>query len=1120
MLASMLVMAIPTGAATVAVESTDKPLKFKSGLSNLWFTEKQMTAMPKTIEATIDVPSVQYDIYEGHVLAWKSVGNTTGHYLWVDLIRKNSTHGDLWSNLGIRVLYKNGTTEVQKVFYESLNAHLGKETHIAITFDSDINLYINGELYTGGSYFRNAADATAAMDVYNSIDVSKMPALNLCGDDRAADPAWPKTSFDNYRYFKGGLYNACVFSDVRNATEIAADASSVDTSADNLLMAYKTVNMAYNAKEIADLSGNGYDLKRVFYGKSFTSGFDNLYSSKTQVSSLPKTLEATIELPNSYSDQYWGTVIAFTNDTTEKDGIVWDIREDNTTKLIECRFLAGANGTWKTIRFPGALEAFRGKKVHMALVIEADTVRLYVDGVEFTETTAGATKAEVAANYNAISLDRLELPSIGGDFRVKNMSSQYAVHHVDNWRYFRGKIFSAAMFSDIRTADEISTDKATLPTKGADNLLASYDLFDETDAGLIPDQSGNGYNMAKPVMWLDSADKDEITDYGYSFAVIGDTQVITRDEMVEDNNPHYNAAYKGHLAKLFDWIVNNQENKNIQFAFHMGDITDWNNSLEWNLAMENITKMNGKIPYNLVRGNHDQGPTMVQRYTTDIFEDAIVVGEEFGYFDGRGIENYNINTLNTYQTITVGDVMYLMLALDLGPCKAVIDWANEVIEAHPYHNVIISTHSYLQGDYDNNNYAGAQYYPYMDGEKDCAANMYNPGGYYGPGGAYGVNWDFRLKQHKDAGENYLYQDASVMLNTLVKKHSNISMVLCGHECSEYVKQISATGEAGNNVLQFLVDGQGVDHDLRAETGHAGLVAMFYFSEDGKKVTTEYYSTIREQYLHDFMNVNTYDVNTVTVPASVKTFYNLMHTLKASDFEAAAWNTISAKLASVKQVVITSKDINEIDREVAALQAVIEAANIDYSKLNRVIADAEALDKDDYTAESWAKVETALAAAKAELDSDNQDDIDAAANALDVAISELVEASDEPAGGGNTGDGGNTGNDNTGNGGNTGNDNTGDGGNTGNGGNTNSGNTDNGNNDNGNTDVGDTNNGNTDNKDEADDGSKDESKDTGANNSGSDKDSKENSGCGSAIAASAIVLTTVLALGVGFKKKED
>ena len=274
----------------------------------------------------------------------------------------------------------------------------------------------------------------------------------------------------------------------------------------------------------------------------------------------------------------------------------------------------------------------------------------------------------------------------------------------------------------------------------------------------------------------------------------------------------------------------------------MGDITDWSNPAEWQLVMENINKLNGKIPYNLVRGNHDTGNDFIENYTMDTFVSNVVDGEEYGTFDN--------NTLNTYQTLTVGKVKYLMLSLDLGPCKAVVEWANRVVEAHPHHNVIISTHSYLHS-------SGA----YMDDPKDCSATQYNPGGKYN-GGSEGVYWDYRLQKYKNGGEDYLYQDASYMWENLVRKHENICMVLCGHECSDDILKVDTVGENGNKIVQLLIDAQCVDRRLQqAGMGHAGMIAMLYFSEDGKTVSTEYYSTIREQYFKS-ENIYTFELDLV------------------------------------------------------------------------------------------------------------------------------------------------------------------------------------------------------------------------------------------------------------------
>ena len=978
MLFSMLVAAIPASAATVATEDTDKPLKFKSGLDNLWFTEKQMTALPKTIEATINVPTTRFDIYEGHILAWKGRTNNSGHIIWVDLLRKNASNGDDGNNLGIRVLIKNGTTETTKVYYDALNSHLGEKVHIAFTFDSDVKLYINGELYTGGSFLTNNSVTNDAkfMEVYNSIDASKLTPLSLAGDDRLADSTSNLTKVDNYRYFKGGVYNACVFSDVRSASEVKADAKKLDTSkADNLIMAYDTTNMESTDRNISDLSGNGYDLKRTFHGKAFTSGLDNVYSTDKKVTALPKTFEATIAVPDIAAGKkltYEGEIFAFYNDATKTK--IWvDIlrrKTDNTAddmNNLGIRLLCN-NGTNEATKvYADALNSYLGQTIHVAFTVDDTSVKLYINGVERSDET-GCYWAGVATNdasfinvYNGVDASKLPCLSIGGDDR-KADPNWPGITDFDNYRYFKGRVFSACVFSDVRSAAEIASDKATHPTNDA-NLLMSYDFAEESSTRVVYDKSGNGYDLSAYYKWLDADDREEMTGYAYSFAVVGDTQVITRDETVKMQdantvNGTYSAEYAGNFAKIYDWLLANQKSKNIQFSFHMGDVTDWSHHTEWQLAMENITRMNGKIPNNIVRGNHDNATTMSQYYTTKIYKNSVTTGEEYGFFDGRGIEGYNENALNAYQTITVGNVMYLMLSLDMGPCKAVVEWANEVIEAHPYHNVIITTHSYLQGDSS----VGHENYPYMDAPKDCSATQYNPGGYYGKGGEYGVDWDSRLQQHKNAGEAYLHQDASYMLNNLVKKHSNISMVICGHECSEYVRQISTTGDAGNTVLQFLVDGQLVDRQLQAAgEGHAGLVAMFYFSEDGKTVTTEYYSTIRNQYLHNDSNT-TYLVNTVSVPEEVSQFYTMMHALNPGNYSSSDWITISAKLEETKQIMLTSSSSAERKAAVVSLHEEV-CETLEYSSLDTAINNAKALSENDYSAEDWAEIQAVLKSAQ-------------------------------------------------------------------------------------------------------------------------------------------------------------
>ena len=68
---------------------------------------------------------------------------------------------------------------------------------------------------------------------------------------------------------------------------------------------------------------------------------------------------------------------------------------------------------------------------------------------------------------------------------------------------------------------------------------------------------------------------------------------------------------------------------------------------------------------------------------------------------------------------------------------------------------------------------------------------------------------------------------------------------------------------------------------------------------------------------------------------------------------------------------------------------LEGANANTSALEALIGEAEKLNVDDYTNESWSALVTALEAAKAALDCETQEEINSAKNALDAAIKALI-----------------------------------------------------------------------------------------------------------------------------------
>ena len=280
----------------------------------------------------------------------------------------------------------------------------------------------------------------------------------------------------------------------------------------------------------------------------------------------------------------------------------------------------------------------------------------------------------------------------------------------------------------------------------------------------------DGYGIVTD-LWVDNY--TPVTDYAYSFCVVGDTQMTT----------DYDAK---NLFHLYDWILNNQDRNKIQYVFGMGDITNHSASDEWEVAYAEISKMNGTINYSLIRGNHDTSETFNAAFNNTTYKSM---------FDGFYSEDF---IENSYATFTVGSTDFLHITLDYHPSDDVVNWAKGIVEAHPEHRVIISTHSYLASD----------------GTLDT--------------------------RNDGSGTN----SGAQLWSKLVSQYENIFLVLSGHVFSTEIQKLQSIGVNGNTVTQIMVNGQTLDY----RNGAMGLVAMLYFSEDGKEVNVEYYSTVHDRYL--------------------------------------------------------------------------------------------------------------------------------------------------------------------------------------------------------------------------------------------------------------------------------
>lgn len=200
----------------------------------------------------------------------------------------------------------------------------------------------------------------------------------------------------------------------------------------------------------------------------------------------------------------------------------------------------------------------------------------------------------------------------------------------------------------------------------------------------------------------------------FTVAVYPDTQT----EVVRSGDPR--------LRNRTDWLVENRGELDLRFVTHVGDLTNWGwlAPSQLSVASQGMQPLeDAGIPYSISVGNHDtsahgwdgQGgyggglyvdnPECLQRFSSaecrtpvllrrtgainDTF-DAARFGNVKGAYESGKIDNI-------FSTFSADGLQWLVLNLEHYPRAGVIDWANRVVRDHPSHNVLISTHMYLNG---------------------------------------------------------------------------------------------------------------------------------------------------------------------------------------------------------------------------------------------------------------------------------------------------------------------------------------------------------------------------------------------------------------------------------------
>jgi len=184
------------------------------------------------------------------------------------------------------------------------------------------------------------------------------------------------------------------------------------------------------------------------------------------------------------------------------------------------------------------------------------------------------------------------------------------------------------------------------------------------------------------------------------------------------------------------WLAKQSRARDLKYVMHTGDLVNWGwlDPQQYAVASAAMKPLERRgIPYAIAPGNHDtravgwngaggyggdayvKNPECLQRLgaqecsttrlvrRTDELNAAFPterLGRVTGAFEPGKIDN-------VYSTFRGGGLRWLVLTLELWPRTEAVEWARQVVASHPRHNVVVSTHSYL--DAANQISASAEY---------------------------------------------------------------------------------------------------------------------------------------------------------------------------------------------------------------------------------------------------------------------------------------------------------------------------------------------------------------------------------------------------------------------------
>ncbi len=406
-----------------------------------------------------------------------------------------------------------------------------------------------------------------------------------------------------------------------------------------------------------------------------------------------------------------------------------------------------------------------------------------------------------------------------------------------------------------------------------------------------------------------------------------------------------NAADTHVMTTQFQWIIDQFEAQKSKLMVHTGDLVNvYNDRSQW----ENIDaafKMieAADIPYMAITGNHDSRDSEADLYQ-EYFPASRMQANNPYWGGNNGDEDY-------YYLMETNGAKFLVMGLGINVDADNIEWANNVLKAYPEHTVILLVHDYLT----------------VGGEVEMDSS---------------------------------YANVRMVHDDLVAKNANIRIVLCGH--NHGVNTNVETFADGHTVYSILSDyqslsqgGLGFMRMLKFDVENNLLYVNTYSPYTGK---TEYFTDkqaekegLYQKHKDEFVFQIDFHANTTR---TLTTQSLTMHTqtskaigqpqeLTGAGTVSVQWDGLEAGHGYAWYVTLTDQAGNTTTSEIQSF-----STGVVWDALKQLMGQVENMDLSAYTDASVQALQHAWTAAQNLPADATQQQVDAAAQALQSAIDGL------------------------------------------------------------------------------------------------------------------------------------